>query len=356
MSRDGRFSDQASVWASYRSEVRDGDFEKALKTWKALYASFPDDSTRKDFFKSVLSDANRRLVRVVQVCDACTMGKCAACGGNGRCPECKGSLKCGLCGGRKQLIEGCQHCICGVCRGTGFCTNCLGRKVVECPECKGKLRLEKTRQVACDRCKGTGKFTTKGFGGETVQPCPSCKGVGFFQQTYSVDCSKCGGSGTVRCPVCNGTGLCKGCGGKKRIPGCKYCGDTHSIVTVCPRCSGTGQCTQCQGWGKCGLCEGSGVCSKCGGKQLCPVMELVANSQWLRVDNGCLLQMAAPYSLGGAPLKPLDAGAAYAAVAAADCKSLRRTASGVALNPGPREVICVCEGPSREWIKNALLR
>lgn len=356
LSRDGRFSDQFEIWNSYCAEMRKGEFEKARQTWKKLLGAFPDEASRKSFFQSVLPDASRRLIRVVRICESCALGKCHACGGNGVCPECKSTLKCGSCGGRKQIMGACANCVCKVCRGTGFCTKCLGGKILKCPECGGTGRIEKGTQVPCDRCKGTGKYKMQGFDGQTVQVCAACNGAAFFPRQVSKECLKCAGKGTLACAACDSTGLCKGCGGKKRVAGCQFCQDKGSIVTPCARCLGTGKCVLCQGWGKCGLCEGSGTCGKCRGAQYYPLAEYVANSQWLRLDSGCLVQRAAAHTVGDIPLKPQDAGSAWGAVPAADCKSLRRKGSNMVFQPGPREVMCVCDGASSEWVSKALLK
>ncbi|MCR5607497.1 MAG: hypothetical protein K6G26_00355 [Lachnospiraceae bacterium] len=122
-----------------------------------------------------------------------------------------------------------------------------------CDRCNG------TGIVVCERCNGTGKVT-----------CEQCNG------TMEVPCTNCSKKGVGLCDGCDGTGVCKNCGGK----GCALC-DYQSGVT-CKGCAGSGICNHCHGTGKtktcnrcwgyygyppCTGCDGNGTagCNRCNG-------------------------------------------------------------------------------------------
>jgi hypothetical protein len=70
----------------------------------------------------------------------------------------------------------------------GKCTECRGKKVVACVNCKDGRNL-------CKNCKGQGHDL------QTFSTCPDCQGKG-----QTATCWKCGGRPPKTCPTCKGTG------------------------------------------------------------------------------------------------------------------------------------------------------
>lgn len=104
-------------------------------------------------------------------------------------------------------------------------------------------------------------------------PCAVCGGTGL--------CKQCGGRKKIRCQSCSGTGrghqvqdqtTCPSCKGQgtyvsafgTRVP-CSQCGRSGYIkgskINPCIKCSGRGyiSCPVCSGWGKCKACGGAGT-------------------------------------------------------------------------------------------------
>lgn len=96
---------------------------------------------------------------------------------------------------------------CSICNGSGITVSIYHRRM-HCENCSGNGF--NTKDIPCNRCKGTGKFTLKS--GRVVS-CLTCKGTGIFK-TVQRTCSVCEGFGSVfepyksemHCSLCKGTG------------------------------------------------------------------------------------------------------------------------------------------------------
>lgn len=111
---------------------------------------------------------------------------------------------------QKQTSSG----ICSHCNGTGVCYDCGAG---ECDECFGQQMEYCTKCIAgrCDRCGGDGQIERYANGNIKYTTCTSCNGSGVCKKcggTKYIECSKCHGSG--QCRSCNGTTICKYCKGK----------------------------------------------------------------------------------------------------------------------------------------------
>jgi len=144
-----------------------------------------------------------------------------------------------------------------------------GNWVRRCRECSGK------GTVKCPVCKGTGsirivcpdcikgKVACKACNGQGYFICHACNGVGSFL------CENCRGSGQVYNGWPWGYGACPVCGGTGRID-CKLCINGRIDCKECKR--GKKQCKACNGKGyryqKCSHCNGEKrlICPRCGGK------------------------------------------------------------------------------------------
>ena len=110
---------------------------------------------------------------------------------------------------------------------------------------------------------------------EFIQPSPvptsTPAPLGICQFCNHGRCRHCGGSGVKKCGICNGSGICVTCNGRKRGPYVpSYTGGSGTYVD-CQGCHGDGKCWRCHGskTEKCGFCDG-GVCPYCHGNYLNP--------------------------------------------------------------------------------------
>jgi RecJ-like exonuclease len=94
---------------------------------------------------------------------------------------------------------------------------------------------------------------------KTIERYPEAPCVEHLKKIVAgLTCEKCKGTGVVlqKCDMCNGSGRCPKCKGKKQV-------QTLSGQSItCNRCSGTGKCPQCFGRKKikkeCQTCQGTG--------------------------------------------------------------------------------------------------
>lgn len=86
------------------------------------------------------------------------------------------------------------------------CPRCNGRKMIECPDCKGSGygKSRKTSKV-CPMCHGSGRIEHRFSSGSAR--CPHCGGKGKVFSTPSSVCERCDGRGRISCPKCRGRGL-----------------------------------------------------------------------------------------------------------------------------------------------------
>lgn len=181
------------------------------------------------------------------------------------------SFTCTVCGGTGRSL-------CVLCGGTGqqFSTGVVGIDYY------GNLRYGQTL-VSCNMCYGSGRTT-----------CLACNGLGkiipasipitpitpIAPSGNSYDGGSYGGGGyesgnsnrRIKCKSCNGSGICKHCGGNYAT-NCSYCDGvgkkmygygSNARYETCAVCNGSGKsyCAICYGTfhirGKCGDCKGRG--------------------------------------------------------------------------------------------------
>ena len=99
-------------------------------------------------------------------------------------------------------------------------------------------------------------------------PSPTPAPAGMCTHCDKGRCRECGGTGRQRCGICNGSGTCPTCGGKRRYYISGYGVGTGSYVD-CQGCYGSGKCWRCNGsrTEDCMWCDG-GVCPYCHGDYL----------------------------------------------------------------------------------------
>jgi hypothetical protein len=99
--------------------------------------------------------------------------------------------------------------------------------------------LEKTEELECEECSGSGRITCNlcdGAGGETCDKCDGdetveceeCEGEGTDEEGNT--CDNCGGRGEIDCDSCDGGNVeCRGCSGYGDEQ-CEYCDDASGYL------------------------------------------------------------------------------------------------------------------------------
>jgi hypothetical protein len=99
--------------------------------------------------------------------------------------------------------------------------------------------LEKTEELECEECSGSGRITCNlcdGAGGETCDKCDGdgaveceeCEGEGTDEEGNA--CDNCGGRGEIDCDSCDGGNVeCRGCSGYGDEQ-CEYCDDASGYL------------------------------------------------------------------------------------------------------------------------------
>ena len=185
---------------------------------------------------------------------------------------------CPGCQGRRQTVttESCQTCKgYGKVKSSRTCSSCNGSRFVHkayvCQACGGNRQVRSSCSTCggsgkgvCANCGGNGRVVNPGavvgdlvniFGarrgrrvptGPQYMTCPSCRGAG------RATCSGCGGNGVVlsSCQTCGGSGQvgrreeCQTCGGSGQTSSIVACGNCHGGKVqrsqTCTRCSGEG--------------------------------------------------------------------------------------------------------------------
>ncbi|MEI6972028.1 MAG: hypothetical protein WCL44_10990 [bacterium] len=352
---ESRFADQAAKWRQYSQTLCAGRVQDAGVILRDIEASLKSDQVRDEFWNHVLPAGRRQTVLLLQVCQACTDGRCKECRGAGVCATCKGEKKCPECGGVGVRRAACTLCLCVGCKGTGFCSNCLTQKSFQCAKCEGKGYSIETESSECKKCGGVGKVAG-GFNNELMRPCAVCNGRGKFEKRKRIVCPGCQGRRTLPCPLCNGSGKCSVCQGRKRIVGCSVCKDTRTVSTQCSRCAGAGKCPDCAGKPSCIKCGGTGKCTVCEGEKFLRVASVVADSTWMNHTNACLVQTAANYVVDGVTVPSLGGNSTCGVVESTGIEGLCRGKVWLRLTWRPGETICISDREDSGWLSGTLFK
>jgi len=269
-------------YEEYRRAILAGDAAIARSCLDAMAARSSSPSQYEQFWRKKIPEAERITLRVMKLCDRCTDGRCAACGGNKICKTCEGKGICLVCKGQGGDRITCVTCLCPECKGARYCPVCKGRRFLTCPQCRGTGVVDpEQRTVTCAVCGGSGKIMSKMKGSTSSIMCAACNGRGTRTIVGSSACPTCGGLKGLKCEKCKGSGICPGCRGAGHKPGCKICGGSGWILRPCAVCHGKKVCPDCQGSKLCAKCQGDGICRQCQGQGCLLMADLPVSRFWL---------------------------------------------------------------------------
>jgi len=326
----------AALGVEYETNLRQGCFDEADSALGMISFLFPGDAEKEQFWQKIIPDGQRRMLVLAQICPDCKDGHCPACRGAGVCPSCQGRKYCPECQGKGAFAKTCSACRCRQCNATGLCQACGGNKIAICPVCRGTgMGKQEFKKKTCSRCGGSGQYMKA--------VCPVCRGTGTIAYYSTPQCARCSGKGRINCEECGGTGKCRLCNGKGRLPECAQCNGRGVLVKTCSLCGGSGQCACCQNTGGCPVCKGSGICPRCNRSGLIVRRKFPIQTGWVRLGVGAILHRESP-----APTNRIFEGAG-SFEAGAGRHDLR-------LNVQSNEVLCIFENEQLDWIKRDVMQ